>query len=60
MKLKSIALAGILSFALAGFGTAFAQTTATDKGIDEVEVVNATATVESVDLDKMQSHASPR
>ena len=52
MNLKLTALAGILSFVLAGFSTACAQSVTTDKGIDEVEVVKTTASVESVDLDK--------
>ncbi len=51
MNLMSVVLAGTLSFALAGCGTVLAQSSA-DKGIDEVEVVKATATVESIDLDK--------
>jgi hypothetical protein len=53
MKLKPNALMPVLLFALAGVGTSrVSQAAPADKGIDEVEVVRVTATVEAVDLDK--------
>jgi len=52
MDMKSITLTGILLFVLGGCGTAYAQSIAPDQGIDEVEVIKTTATVENLDLEK--------
>ena len=52
MTLKPIMLTLILLAALAPIHLAYAQAVATEQGIDEVEVVKVTATVEKVDLEK--------
>ena len=50
MKTMSLALSVILLFAFSPVSTTQAQSGVTDQGIDTVEVVKATATVEKIDL----------
>jgi Cu/Ag efflux protein CusF len=52
MKVASVALSVALLFAASPFQATQAQTAGTDQGIDAVEVIKATATVEKVDLEK--------
>jgi Cu/Ag efflux protein CusF len=50
MRTSSLALSAILLFAAGPFGSVQAQSTATAEGVDAVDVVKATATVEKIDL----------
>jgi Cu/Ag efflux protein CusF len=52
MKLTPIVLTLILLFAMACLGIAQTEIAAPGRGIDEVEVVKTTATVEKIDLEK--------
>jgi Cu/Ag efflux protein CusF len=52
MRITIIALAVALLFATGSFRATRAQTTAVDQGMDAVEVIKATATVEKIDLEK--------
>jgi hypothetical protein len=52
MKTKSLALTLSLLFLLVPIKATRAQTAGADKGIDSIEVIQATATVEKVDLEK--------
>jgi len=52
MKTMSLALSAIFLFAFSPMSATQAQSSATDAGIDAVEVVKATATVEKIDLEK--------
>ena len=52
MKLRIMVLPVILSFASFGVGIAKAQTMSPGQGIDDVEVIKTTATVEKIDLEK--------
>lgn len=47
-----MALSLVLLFAAGHFKTAKAQTAATDEGVDAVEVIKVSATVEKIDLEK--------
>ena len=51
MKTMSLALSAILMFAFSPMSTTQAQSSTTDGGIDAVEVVKVTATVEKIDLE---------
>jgi Cu/Ag efflux protein CusF len=52
MKVMTIALTVALQFAASPSGAALPQTAAMDQGVDAVEVIKATATVEKIDLEK--------
>ncbi len=52
MRTISLALSAILLFATGPIGSMQAQSTGTDEGVDAVEVVKSTATVEKIDLEK--------
>jgi len=52
MSLRIVVLQVLLSFAFFGLGVAKPQTMAPGKGIDDVEVIKTTATVEKIDLEK--------
>jgi Cu/Ag efflux protein CusF len=52
MQTMSLALRAMLLLAFSTICTTRAQSGATDEGIDTVEVVKATATVEKIDLEK--------
>ncbi|HKV60762.1 MAG TPA: hypothetical protein VJO16_02530 [Candidatus Acidoferrum sp.] len=52
MKVPTIALALSLLFAPGPTRVSSAQTSATDEGVDAVEVIKTTATVENIDLQK--------
>jgi hypothetical protein len=52
MKTKSFALALSLLFLLCAIKSTRAQTAGADKGVDSVQVMQATATVEKIDLEK--------
>jgi Cu/Ag efflux protein CusF len=52
MNLRIVVLQVMLSFAILGLGIAKAQTMAPGQGIDDVEVIKTTATVEKIDLEK--------
>ncbi len=52
MKTMSLALSAMLLIAFGSICATQAQSGATDDGIDTVEVVKATATVEKIDLEK--------
>ena len=52
MKILNLALSAVLLFAFGPVYSAQAQSGATDQGVDAVEVVKVTATVEKIDLEK--------
>ena len=52
MKSTNVVLGTVLLFAVGHLQFTKAQTTAVDQGVDTVEVVKSTATVEKVDLEK--------
>ena len=52
MKILSLALSAILLLAFGSHYSTQAQSGATDQGVDAVEVVKVTATVEKIDLEK--------
>src|SRR5271170_2530182 len=52
MKATSIMLGAVLLFAAGPFQATQAQTAATDQGVDAVELIKATATVEKINLEK--------
>jgi Cu/Ag efflux protein CusF len=52
VKLATIALTVVLLFAAGPSRTTRAQSSATDQGVDAVEVIKTTATVENIDLEK--------
>jgi len=52
MKVATVVLSAVILFAIGPTHAARAQSAAADQGIDAVEVIKATATVQSIDLDK--------
>src|SRR5271170_861430 len=52
MKATSIMLGAVLMFAAGPFQATQAQAAATDQGVDAVELIKATATVEKINLEK--------
>ncbi|MGA8036363.1 MAG: hypothetical protein WA823_07725 [Candidatus Acidiferrales bacterium] len=52
MKLANLVMSGVLLFGVSCARSASAQSTATDQGVEAVEVIHSNATVEQIDLPK--------